>query len=473
VNWIYYSGMWSDMLLGGQGGLLGSFFYDGEQLQDLGRQSLPLGINDAGQIVGGTTTWNARYAHAFLRNASGMHDLGTLPGELSSVAYDINNRGQIVGTSVTDLHMHRIFLFADGRMQDLGPIIPPQSPSGYHTLAYAINDRGQIIGTSGPVGAFLLTPEDVDGDGTPDVWFEPDPANSSHNRLMKPIASDDLTITPTALNNAGDVVGCRLRPGDNNLWFEEAILSSGQRVYPLGTLGISSRATGINDSDQIVGYGKTTDGRDHAFLWQGGRRYDVNDLLPAGSGWFVGQAAGVNQAGQIVCNRRPWIPGWQPSHSALDALLTRCAAHGRAAVEPAGGRAVPECHRSALERQQWDGVGLRDPATGSRRRLAHPCDAAARYHRLPRPRTSQQAPNTAIRVRAINESGCSAGPPKSAPPSQARPAAARTTGAGLSSKSTISSIALAGRRRLRRAARGRRPARRGRSRSPMSERGRS
>lgn len=80
-----------------------------------------------------------------------MRDLGTLGG-FSSIAYAINDRGQVVGSSdlpltannkdVADSHA---FLWEPGSMRDLGTL------GGQDSDAYAINDPGQIIGMSNVV----------------------------------------------------------------------------------------------------------------------------------------------------------------------------------------------------------------------------------------------------------------------------------------------------------------------------------
>src|SRR5690349_17705259 len=59
-------------------------------------------INDRGQIVGASTVIISGYEveHAFLWNDGAMIDLGTLGGEFSrSAAGHINNHGQIAGRS--------------------------------------------------------------------------------------------------------------------------------------------------------------------------------------------------------------------------------------------------------------------------------------------------------------------------------------------------------------------------------------
>jgi len=78
---------------------------------DLGWNSVPYGINNAGQVVG--TTYSPDYLagyvveHASLWNGISVTDLGTLGGSRSD-STGINNAGQVVGGSTTtgDTEMH-------------------------------------------------------------------------------------------------------------------------------------------------------------------------------------------------------------------------------------------------------------------------------------------------------------------------------------------------------------------------------
>ena len=71
-----------------------------------------------------------------------MRDLGTLGG-WSSAAVAINDRGQIVGTSVTKTKngdgdpVSHAFLWQNGKMRDLGTL------GGWSSAAVAINDRAR------------------------------------------------------------------------------------------------------------------------------------------------------------------------------------------------------------------------------------------------------------------------------------------------------------------------------------------
>jgi probable HAF family extracellular repeat protein len=139
-----------------------------------GTINIPGGINDQGEVVGGSQSSEGA-PHAFLwTREAGMKDLGTLPGDFLSVApccNTINNRGQVVGFSLPGpLGSGRAFLWQNGVMSDLNTLIPKDSP-WYLLQALSINDGGQIVGygtIDGNIHAFLATP--CDGDQTDTEW---------------------------------------------------------------------------------------------------------------------------------------------------------------------------------------------------------------------------------------------------------------------------------------------------------------
>jgi len=57
-----------------------------------------------------------------------MRDLGTLPGDVASVANGINSKGQVLGGSVDMDENSRAFLWQNGVMTDLNTLIPADSP---------------------------------------------------------------------------------------------------------------------------------------------------------------------------------------------------------------------------------------------------------------------------------------------------------------------------------------------------------
>jgi len=147
-------------------------------------------INNAGDVAGespSSSGWN----HAVRWASDGtIQDLGTLGGS-SSAAVDINNAGQIIGSSqiAGDAATH-YFLWSSGTgMVDLNATVNPNI-----TSVVEINDAGQIVGTIGVSNAqshaFLYTP----GSGLLDLGTFGGP-----------------TSTPTGLNNKGNVVGMTTR----------------------------------------------------------------------------------------------------------------------------------------------------------------------------------------------------------------------------------------------------------------------
>ncbi len=124
-----------------------------------GNDSIGVAINTHGQVVGyaelpGGDQRAFIYAHGKIKN------LGTLAGGTQSFAYDIDERGRVVGASDAKDSPLRAFIYNAGLMQDLNELIPAES-GWLLTEAKGINESGQIVGygfIDGERRAFLLTP---------------------------------------------------------------------------------------------------------------------------------------------------------------------------------------------------------------------------------------------------------------------------------------------------------------------------
>jgi probable HAF family extracellular repeat protein len=129
-------------------------------------------INNSGQVVGSSHIAGDVLYHGFITgpNGIGMTDLGTFGGILSS-AHGINDSGEVVGIALTaELRWHS-FIFSHGGMTDLSALAPVVAAGWTDLNAAKINNNGQIIGTgihNKHEEAFLLS-------YTPDTVFTPNP----------------------------------------------------------------------------------------------------------------------------------------------------------------------------------------------------------------------------------------------------------------------------------------------------------
>jgi probable HAF family extracellular repeat protein len=156
---------------------------------DQSNHSRALALNDALEVVGYSPIISSpSYARRAVRwSASGViSDLGTLGGR-NSEAVDINNAGQIIGTSqiAGDAATHAFLWTSSGGMQDLNTLLGASI-----TEVVEINDAGQIVGTytapGGQAHAFRYSP----GSGLLDLG-----------------TLGGTSSAPTGLNGRGEVVG--------------------------------------------------------------------------------------------------------------------------------------------------------------------------------------------------------------------------------------------------------------------------
>jgi probable HAF family extracellular repeat protein len=228
-----------------------------------GNQSYAHDKNNRGQVVGGRYVKDVRGCKAFLYKDGMMKNLGTLGGSNSN-AESINENGQIVGDSTIgeSNFIFHAFLYEDGKMKDLGTL------GGTNSFAYGINNNGQVVGISYTDESYML--------------------------------------------------------------HAHAFLYEDGTMKDLGTLGgVHSRAYAINDKGYVVGSSDTIGDEDtkgtpdavRAFLYDGTKMKDLNDLLPKGSGWVLHYAYDINSSGQIVgrgtINGKTSLYLMTPNHSPI------------------------------------------------------------------------------------------------------------------------------------------------------------
>jgi probable HAF family extracellular repeat protein len=129
-------------------------------------------INNQGDVVGTSDLKDDTKFHAFLwTRKNGMKDLGTLRGDVNSAGLGVNDAGDAVGVSFDEDGDPRAFLRKNGALTDLNTLIPADSPL-YLLFAHGINSRGEIVGFgvdgTGDIHAFLATP--CAGDAAAASW---------------------------------------------------------------------------------------------------------------------------------------------------------------------------------------------------------------------------------------------------------------------------------------------------------------
>jgi len=248
--------------------------------------TVPFCINNRDQVVGRSTPLGERN-HAVLWDHGVIDTLGELAGDNSSAALAINDRGQAVGYSRKPLaegNDRHAALWYKGAVSQL----PPLPGGGVYDEGLGINEKGEIVGFSGPASGL----EHIalwDRGGVHDLgtlggdWGEAI-ANNNKGEIVGLSVTASGDLEPFLWKN-GVLTDLGVLPGDEGGGAVD-INNQGQVVGSSGIVLVNGNAGNIFTS--------------HALLWENGLMIDLQTKIPAGSGWTITSASGINERGEIV-----------------------------------------------------------------------------------------------------------------------------------------------------------------------------
>ena len=191
--------------------------------------SLAVAFNDRAQVVGVCSAGGQ--GRAFLWEKGKIRLLPVLPGFglLSLQPHAINNNGVVVGTDFgPDLDTRRAFIYEHGVTRDLG------TPPGEYSEATGINDKNQVIGKSYTMVIKNKIQNTIDMAYT-FVWD----ATAGFRKLNT--LPNGFGEGVSAINNTGQIVGTSMSLGAEETRVKRAALAPNKRPYegnimPYGTL---------------------------------------------------------------------------------------------------------------------------------------------------------------------------------------------------------------------------------------------
>lgn len=274
-------------------------------------------LNEFGYAVGTFTAANTGQTRGFivggpLTVVPPVVFIPPLSGGTSTAAAAINDQNWVVGwsnaaLSATGPMATRAILWRQGQTTDLGTL------GGRSSQATGVNGGGSIVGVSDTAvvtpttrptrRGFVVPVPGMPMQALPALWTGGHSGANAISDLNLIVGWADLGLATTPLATS--------RPVRAVLWTPNST-----SIINLGTLrntDRSSEALGVNTDGDVVGWSGTPTNTiatgpsitpawapTRAFIWRDGVMHDLNDHIPANSGWVLHVASETNDNGQIV-----------------------------------------------------------------------------------------------------------------------------------------------------------------------------
>ncbi|GEM_PF-1784583 len=233
----------------------------------------------------GVTT-NLGTFQGFYPEPVGIDDNGAIYGNSTSIS-----SGALSGRP-------QDFLFQNGVLSQLpADVTPPNFTEAVPFTVMAVNRNGDVLGwisttlNTGPTASAT----------NPWVSYSYILRNGTATPLNIAVAQGQF-IFPTAINNSDQVVGEEQGQSTTYGFGTAFFWQNGVKTYlpALQSGDTVNSALAINDSGLVVGFSGASLASERAVVWKNGAVTDLNSLLPANSGWELYRATGINDSGQIV-----------------------------------------------------------------------------------------------------------------------------------------------------------------------------
>lgn len=218
------------------------FLWEHGKMIDLGTLGGTFGgavlINSRGQVMGQSNLAGDLVMHGFSWERGVLADLGSLFGGDVEVWW-LNDIGEIVGSSkYPGGNPRHAFLWKKGVMSDLGTLYPKCDPMFANSVAFTINSKDQIAGTSGC---------DTTGAVAASLW-ENGGSIVDLNTLIPPNVGMQLVVA-SSINERGEIAGLGVLPNGDTHAF--VLIPCGKGTEECGS-GVAETTTTPSNSTLTV-----------------------------------------------------------------------------------------------------------------------------------------------------------------------------------------------------------------------------